>query len=158
MADEAAPADQLLHLQKLYIKKLSFQSPKAPEVFIAPFDAENLVNINSISRHIDASQVEVALTLRVQSLVGEDTIFQVELVQAGLFTIEGYTPDERTRLLGSVCPGVLYPYAREAMTDIANNGGFPDLLLQPLDFDALYARSMQERAAQASGDASGEMT
>ena len=149
MADEQAPAGKQLQLQKIYIKDFSFESPKTPEIFASNVKTQILFNIRSVNREIDADHVEVTLALKVKSVTQKDTVFLIEVEQAGIFTIRGYTPEERIALLGSVCPDVLYPFAREAVTDVANKGGFPQLLLQPLDFDALYAQNMQERAAEA---------
>lgn len=158
MADERAPPEQLLLLQKIYIKDLSFESPKTPGIFTSNVNAQNVFNIRSVNREINAEDVEVTLTLTVKSVSEDDTIFQIELSQAGVFTIKGYTPEERFSLLGTVCPGTLYPFAREAIADVANKGGFPELLLQPIDFDVLFAQNMQERAAQAQAQAAESAT
>jgi preprotein translocase subunit SecB len=150
MADEQTPSEKQLLLQGIYIKDFSFESPKAPEIFTSNVNAQTLLNIRSATREIGADRVEVTLALKVKSVApDDDTVFLVELVQAGIFTIKGYTPEERFALLGSACPGMLYPFAREAVADVAIKGGFPQLLLQPLDFGAMYAQNMQERAAQA---------
>ena len=149
MVDEQARPQKQLLLERIYIKDFSFESPKAPGIFASDLKTQILFNINSANREIDPDHVEVTLDLKVKSIAQEDTVFLIEVVQAGVFAIRGYTPEERIALLGSVCPSALYPFAREAVTDVANKGGFPQLLLQPLDFDALYAQSMHERAAQA---------
>ncbi|MBN1240687.1 MAG: protein-export chaperone SecB, partial [Gammaproteobacteria bacterium] len=78
----------------------------------------------------------------------DQTLFLVEVAQAGVFTIQGYNEQERAMLIGSYCPGTLYPYAREAISDIVVKGGFPQLLLQPINFDALYTQAMQQRSQQ----------
>ncbi|MDH3418328.1 MAG: protein-export chaperone SecB, partial [Gammaproteobacteria bacterium] len=82
----------------------------------------------------------------------DNTLFLIELVQAGIFLIKGYTNDEQQMLTGSYCPGSLYPFAREAIADIVTRGGFPQLLLQPINFDALYAQAMRERASGNGGE------
>jgi preprotein translocase subunit SecB len=148
MADEQVPAEKQLLLQKIYIKDFSFESPKAPEVFTSNLNAQTQLNIRSSNRELDQENMEVALTLTVVSKADEETVFLIELVQAGVFAIKGYTPEERSALLGSFCPGTLYPFAREAIAEMANRGGFPQLLLQPINFDALYAQNMRDRAAQ----------
>ena len=150
MADEPAqanPEKQLL-LQKIYIKDLSFESPKSPEVFASNAQANTQLNIGSGNRKIEGDHVEVTLTLTLESKVNEDTLFLIEIVQAGVFTIAGYSDQERAMLLGSFCPGTLYPFAREAVAELASKGGFPQLLLQPINFDALYAQALQQRQAQ----------
>ena len=149
MADEQASAERQLLLQKLYIKDCSFESPKAPEIFQSSVNAQTLLNIRSENRQLDADHVEVTLTVNIKSVIGEDTVFLIELVQAGVFVLTGFAPDERVVALGNTCPATLYPFAREAVANVANKGGFPQLLLQPLDFASMFAQNMRERAAQA---------
>jgi preprotein translocase subunit SecB len=153
MADEQAQPTRQLILQKIYIKDLSFESPKAPEVFRSNAPAQTQLNIRSAHNKIDEEHVEVTLTLTVESKDSDSTLFLVELVQAGVFSLVGYSEEEQGVLLGSFCPGTLYPFAREAISDIATKGGFPQLLLQPINFDALYAQAQQQKAA---GVATGE--
>jgi preprotein translocase subunit SecB len=82
-------------------------------------------------------------------------MFLIEIAQAGIFTLRGYTDQERQILLGTFCPGTLYPFAREAVAEIASKGGFPQLLLQPINFDAVYAQAMQQRQAAVAQEAGG---
>jgi preprotein translocase subunit SecB len=153
MADEAqTPAKQLM-LQKIYIKDFSFESPKAPEVFTTNASPQTQLNIRSGNKDVGNDNVEVTLTLTVESKDKEETLFLIEIVQAGVFLIQGYTADERGVLIGSFCPSTLYPFAREAIAEMASKGGFPQLLLQPINFDALYAQAMQQRNAQAAAGA-----
>jgi preprotein translocase subunit SecB len=152
MADQQAqtPTKQLL-LQKIYVKDLSFESPKSPEIFTTSASAQTQLNIRSANRDVGNDNVEVTLTLTVESKDKDETLFLIEIVQAGVFLVQGYTPQERGMLLGSFCPGTLYPFAREAICDISTKGGFPQLLLQPINFDALYAQA-KERAEQPAAD------
>lgn len=162
MADEPAPAQapakQLL-LQKVYVKDMSFESPKAPDIFMANPQANTQLNIGTKNQKLDADVFEVTLTLTVQSKSGDDVLFLIEIAQSGIFTLRGYSDEECQVLLGTFCPGTLYPFAREAVAEIAGKGGFPQLLLQPINFDAVYAQAMQQRqsaaAQQASVDAAG---
>jgi preprotein translocase subunit SecB len=153
MADEPAQNTQAqegkqLLLQKIYIKDMSFESPKAPEIFATNAQANTQLNIASNNRAIDQDHVEVMLTLTVESKHQNETLFLIEIVQAGIFTLKGYSDQERSVLLGSFCPGTLYPFARESVAEIAQKGGFPQLLLQPINFDAVYAKALQDRQAQ----------
>ena len=150
MADETAQPnrDKQILLQKIYIKDLSFESPKVPEIFGANIQASTQLNIGAKNRRIGDDTVEVTLTLTIESKDATQTLFLIEVAQAGVFTLKGYTDQERQILLGSFCPGTLYPYAREAVADLAQKGGFPQLLLQPINFDAVYAQALQERQAQ----------
>ncbi len=91
------------------------------------------------------------LTITVEAKVNDKTLFLVELQQAGIFQISGYSAQEQRALLGSFCPGTLYPYAREAVSDVVAKGGFPQMLLQPINFDALYAQAQQQQPAEGNG-------
>lgn len=153
MADETpTPPEKQLLLQKIYIKDLSFESPKAPDVFTTNAAPQTQLNIRSGAREVAPNTQEVTLTLTVEAKGEENTLFLIELVQAGVFLIQGYTDEEQQMLTGSYCPGSLYPFAREAIADIVTRGGFPQLLLQPINFDALYAQAMRERAAGNGGE------
>lgn len=152
MAEEtpSTPTKQLL-LQKIYIKDLSFESPRTPDVFSKDAAPQTQLNIRSSAREVAEDTQEVALTLTIEAKDQDNTLFLIELVQAGIFLIKGYSDDERHMLTGSYCPGSLYPFAREAIADIVTRGGFPQLLLQPINFDALYAQAMRERAKTGNG-------
>jgi preprotein translocase subunit SecB len=151
MADEPAQAsnDKQLLLEKIYIKDLSFESPKAPEIFNTGTQANTQLNISTKNVKLDEEHFEVSLTLTIESKGNNDTLFLIEIIQSGIFTLKGYSEPERQMLLGSFCPGTLYPFAREAVADIASRGGFPQLLLQPINFDAVYAQALQQRQAEA---------
>lgn len=152
MADENTQAQaqntagKQLALQKIYVKDLSFESPKAPGVFGLNTTPQTQLNIRSNAQPIAPNVEEVTLTLTVEAKDNETTLFLVELSQAGIFLIQGYTPEERAFLVGSFCPNTLYPFAREAIADVIGKGGFPPLLLQPINFDALYSQAARQRA------------
>jgi len=142
---KADGSNKQLLLQKIYIKDFSFESPRAPEIFKGNVSPQTQLNIKSAAREVGADTQEITLTLTVEARDEDRTLFLVELEQAGVFLIQGYTDEERQMLVGSYCPGTLYPFAREAIADIVTRGGFPQLLLQPINFDALYAQAVQER-------------
>jgi preprotein translocase subunit SecB len=148
MADEQAntAAQKQLLLQKIYVKDLSFESPKAPMVFTTNVAPQTQLNIRSSAQDVGPNQQEITLTLTVEAKDKDTTLFLIEIAQAGIFMIQGYTPEERAVLTGSFCPNTLYPFAREAIADIVAKGGFPQLLLQPINFDALYAQAVKERS------------
>lgn len=145
---EAAAGQRQLFLQKIYVKDLSFESPKAPEIFTANVSPQTQLNMRSSAREVGLNTQEITLTLTVEAKDKDQTLFLVEVAQAGVFTMQGYTDEERAMLVGSYCPATLYPYAREAVSDVVVKGGFPQLLLQPINFDALYAQAMQQRGQQ----------
>ena len=141
---QTSPEKQLL-LQKIYIKDFSFESPRAPAVFASNVSPETRLNIRSTAKELAPDTQEVILSLTVEAKDQENTLFLVEIKQAGLFRIQGYSAKERRMLIGSYCPGALYPFAREAIADIVMRGGFPQFLLQPINFDGLYAQAVKDR-------------
>lgn len=153
MADEQTnnSTQQQLMLQKIYVKDLSFESPKAPMIFTSNVQPQTQVNIRSGSLDVAPNTVEVTLTLTIEAKDKDTTLFLAEVAQSGIFFIQGYTAEERSVLLGSFCPSTLYPFAREAIADLVTRGGFPQLLLQPINFDALYQQAVQERATRENG-------
>ena len=150
--DQAQSASKQLMLQKIYIKDFSFESPQAPDVFSTRVTPQTQLNIRSSAREVSGGAQEVTLTLTVEAKDEDRTLFLIELEQAGVFVIQGYTPDEQQMLVGSYCPGTLYPFAREAISDMVSRGGFPQLLLQPINFDALYAQALRERQQSNGGE------
>ena len=143
--NQAQSDTKQLLLQKIYIKDFSFESPRTPEIFNTNTAPQTQLNIKSSAKEVSGDSQEVTLTLTVEAKDGDKTLFLIELAQAGVFLVQGYTPEERQMLIGSYCPGTLYPFAREAIADIVSRGGFPQLLLQPINFQALYAQALRER-------------
>ena len=141
-----------LLLRKIYVKDMSFESPNAPDIFsgddLAP---ETHLNLKSSNREVAPDTQEVVLTITVEAKMDDKTLFLIELQQAGIFRIVGYSTEELRALVGSFCPGTLYPYAREAISEVVAKGGFPQMLLQPINFDALYAQAQQQPAAEGNG-------
>ena len=153
---EAQTPEKRLSVVKIYAKDFSFESPQSPDIFNAKEWAPS-TNLNLRSSHSPVSDTlhEVVLTITVEAKEkeGDKTIFLVELQQAGVFDISGYEKEEMGVLIGSFCPGVLYPYAREAIAGIVQKGGFPEFVLQPINFDALYQQSLQQQQAEAAAAA-----
>jgi len=148
-----AEQEKQISVQKIYVKDCSFESPHAPMVFTKT-DWEPKTNLNLRSTHaeIGENNHEVVLTLTVETKHEDKTLFLVELHQAGIFNITGYEGEEMGAILGSFCPNVLFPYGRETISTLVSKGGFPDFILQPINFDALYAQTLQ----QATGEESAE--
>lgn len=155
MANESEQAKQV-SIGKVYLKAISLRSPRAPEVFMTGTDIARQLNVRSTHAVIDAERVEVTLNLGAKGVVGDDTVFLVEVAQAGIFVITGYSDIERVEILGRICPEQLFPFARIAIADATRRGGFPSAIVNPLNFDALFARNMQERAAQRSSSQDSE--
>jgi preprotein translocase subunit SecB len=145
-----------ISITKIYTKDLSFESPKAPEVFRNE-DWKPQTDINLRSSHSpvegDDPLHEVVLTITVDAKDGDSTLFLAEVQQAGIFFIEGYEKEEFNAVVGSFCPNVLFPYARETISSIVMKGGFPEFVLQPINFDALFAQSRQQVAQREAEEA-----
>ncbi|MDP6436268.1 MAG: protein-export chaperone SecB [Gammaproteobacteria bacterium] len=136
-------------LQQLYVKDLSFEAPNSPKIFQeSALEPETELNIRNSHSSVGENLYEVVLHISVHAKKGDQTIFLVELDQAGLFILKGYSAEECSTLLGTQCPGTLFPYAREAVSATVGKGGFPPLMLQPINFDLLYARAREKSETQ----------
>lgn len=154
MAEET-PAEKQISIQKIYVKDFSFESPNSPTVFTdGDWSPKTNLNLRSSHNQGENDQSEVVLTISVEAKHEDKTLFLVELHQAGLFQITGYEEEEFGVVVGSFCPNILFPYARESIAAIISKGGFPEFLLQPINFDALYAQSKQQRDAEEGAAAS----
>ncbi|MDX1515645.1 MAG: protein-export chaperone SecB [Woeseiaceae bacterium] len=154
--EEQKAAEKRLSIIKIYVKDLSFESPQSPGVFRTEnWAPQTNLNLRSAHTTVDDTYHEVVLTITIEAKEKDDdkTLFLVELHQAGLFDIVGYNEQEFGALIGSFCPNILFPYARELIASTIQKGGFPEFVLQPLNFDALYAQSLQQQAQQAAGQA-----
>lgn len=134
---------QQFAIQRIYVKDLSFETPNSPAVFREQWQPEVNVELNTSGNPLDEGVYEVVLSLTVSAKLGEQTAYLAEVQQAGVFTIGGFDEQELNHMLGSFCPGTLFPYAREVVSDLVNRGSFPQLLLAPVNFDALYAQHLQ---------------
>lgn len=135
-------------IQRIFVKDISFESPNTPHTFTEEWKPEVSLNLETKSNrvHDDTHEVVVSITATVTS--GKKTAFLIEVHQAGIFLIKGFTSDQLHQMLGSFCPNILFPYAREVVSDIVVRGGFPQLILAPVNFDALYAQHMQEEGGK----------
>ena len=130
-------------IEKIYLKDVSFESPAAPAIFTEDWSPEINMELNSQANPIENDFYEVELNITVTAKNNETTGFLVEVKQCGIFSISGMDEANLNGMLGSFCPNILFPYAREAISDLVSKGGFPQLLLAPVNFDALYAQHMQ---------------
>ncbi|CAL1239899.1 protein-export chaperone SecB [Candidatus Methylocalor cossyra] len=149
MADESTPPERQFALQKIYIKDVSFETPHSPHIFTVAWDPKVEFNLASNTQPIQEGLFEVTLTVTLTVKIEDKTAYLVEVCQAGIFSLLGFSEQEFGHLLGSYCPNVLFPYAREAVSDLVIRGGFPPMLLAPVNFDALYAQHLQQLQAEA---------
>jgi preprotein translocase subunit SecB len=151
MADnDRIDPDRQFAVQRIYIKDMSFESPNAPEIFRGDWKPQNELNLNTNVNRLAEQAYEVVLSVTVTAKVGDKTAFIAEVHQAGIFTLGGFSDQELGPMLGAYCPNLLFPYAREAITDLVVRGSFPQLVLQHVSFDALFA---QQLAQEQSGGA-----
>jgi len=154
--NEQKAADKQLAIQKIYVKDFSFESPHTPQVFTkTDWAPKTDLNLRSSHTAVADNNHEVILTIAVEAKEEDQTLFLVELQQAGLFHIAGYDDEEMKALVGSFCPNILFPYARETIAGIISKGGFPEFVLQPINFDALYAQGIAQAQARAETETSG---
>jgi|TARA_R110002074_G_scaffold373069_1_gene548730 preprotein translocase subunit SecB len=146
MADKepSATTDKQFAIQKLFVKDISFESPNAPLVFTEKWNPHVDINLVNNARKAPQDLYEVSVTVTATVKNNEQTAYLIEATQVGIFGVKGFPEEELGPLLGSYCPTVLFPYLREVVSELATKGGFPPLLLNPVNFDALYAQHAQQ--------------
>ncbi|RDS84022.1 protein-export chaperone SecB [Dyella psychrodurans] len=149
IANGQANQPQLM-LQKIYVKDVSFEAPNAPQIFqeVGELNEAPQVQLNLTQRAtgLGSDMYEVVLSLTLTCTVNDRTAYLAEVHQAGLFGIAGFTEADHAGIIGSYCPNLLFPYARQVISALVQEGGFPPFLLQPINFEALYAEQ-QRRVA-----------
>lgn len=136
-------------IQKIYTKDVSFETPNSPAIFQEEWSPETNVELGNIAQQVAEDVYEVVLTITVTAKIKDKSAFLVEVTQAGLFHMKGFTPEQLNGTLATYCPTILFPYAREAISDLVGKGGFPQLLLSPVNFDALYAQHLEQQKGNA---------
>lgn len=160
MTDESAAADNTesrIELDRIYLKDVSFESPQTPKLFTVPEDWQPKMNLHleTEAMRVDDERYEVALRVTVTASDGETTVFLVELKQAGLFRLRGFDDKSRNHVLATACPNMLFPFARENLDHLVQKGGMPQLLLQPINFEALQAQQAARQANPSTGGGDG---
>ncbi|WP_342147470.1 protein-export chaperone SecB [Rickettsiella endosymbiont of Aleochara curtula] len=132
-------------IQRVYVKDLSLETPHSPQAFQEEWQPELNLQFTMNTSDIGADNHEVVLQITVTAKSKDKTLFLVEVKQAGLFTLKGFTEEQNHQVMSITCPTILFPYAREAVSDLVGRAGFPPLYLAPVNFEALYAQQMQEQ-------------
>lgn len=138
-------------VEKIYVKDVSFEVPGAPAVFNETAQPQLQMNLNQSVQRLNDAAFEVVLGITLTCSAGDKPMYLVEVKQAGVFGLAGFDEATLDGMLGTHCPNVLYPYARQLVSDLIQSGGFPPFFLQPINFDALYAEGLRQRASQAPG-------
>lgn len=150
MADQTPPetGQKNFGIQKIYVKDMSFETPNSPAIFTKDWKPDINLELNSQASKVADGIHEVTLLLTITAKLGDSTAYLAEVQQAGIFAMQGFAEAELAPMLGAFCPGTLYPYARETVSDLVARGGFPQLVLAPINFDALFAQQVQKLQAQ----------
>ena len=153
----AAPqGNAQIALQKVYVKDASFEAPSAPAIFQEEGQSQLQLNMAQKVANIGENVYEVVLTVTLTCTAGDKTAYLAEVHQAGIFGINGFDQRALEAVLGTYCPNVLVPYARQMIGDLVQNGGFPPYFLQPINFEQIYAEQLRRRAEQAQQPATAE--
>ena len=144
----AEQTQQQFSLQRIYVKDVSFETPQGPDVFRQQWKPRVNLEINTRQTRIDDNNFEVVLTLSVTATQDDKTAFLAEVQQAGIFFVAGMSEAQLRQALGTVCPNILFPYAREAIDNLVTRGSFPALMLAPVNFDALYQQALKQQAEE----------
>jgi preprotein translocase subunit SecB len=134
----------MLALQNVYLKDCSYEAPNGPRLE-GNWNPQINLDLHTAATGLTPEMTEVVLTVTVAAKQNDATIFLVEVKQAGIFTLRGLSEGDAKRAISSVCPSVLFPYARAAVSHLVSQGGFPQFLLPPVNFDALYASNQAQQ-------------
>ena len=151
MAEQQSQEQAVFNLEKIYIKDLSFESPRSPALFLDALNPNINIQLNVDHQEFkpEESLFEVVLTLTVDAKQDDNSAFLVELQQAGVFRVQNVTADDLPKVLQITCPDILFPYAREVVSDVVGKGGFPQLLINPVNFAAIYQQKQMAQSKQA---------
>ena len=139
-------AQPVFGIEKIYVKDISVEVPNAPEIFLEREAPQVEIQLNSAGRGLGDGAFEVLLTVTVTAKLGEKTVFLVEVGQAGIFRILNVPNEQIEPLIAVACPNILFPYARETVSDAVTRAGFSPVVLQPVNFEAMYMQRLQEQA------------
>ncbi|HTO56631.1 MAG TPA: protein-export chaperone SecB [Pseudomonadales bacterium] len=139
-------------LERIYVKDLSFESPRSPDVFRGPWQPQIHLDINTRTAGLGDERYEVVLTVTAHAKSAEgQSLMIVEVQQGGVFRIRGLDDERMRRVLATHCPGILFPYIRESIDALVVKGGFPALMLAPVNFDAMYEEALKQQRAATTG-------
>ncbi len=138
----------IFNIEKIYVRDLSLEVPNAPGVFLQNEAPQVGIELQNKAAMIEDGVFEVVITITVTSKIQDKVAFLVEVAQAGIFIIRNIPQENVSGILGVACPNILFPYAREAVSDLVTRAGFPPVLLNPINFEALYMQQLQQQQAE----------
>ncbi len=136
-------------IEKIYVKDASVEIPNAPQIFTDRTQPQVSVELGNFAQQIEENIFEVAIKVTVTSKIADKTVFLVEVTQAGIFQISNVPAENIELIVGITCPNILFPYARESVSDLIVRAGFQPVLLNPINFEALFAQQKQQQSEQA---------
>ena len=136
-------------IEKIYVKDVSLEIPHAPQIFTDRTQPQVSIELSNLAQQIEESVFEVAIKVTVTSKIADKTVFLVEVTQAGIFQVRNVPTDSMEMIVGITCPNILFPYLRESVSDLIVRAGFQPVLLNPINFEALFAQQKQQEAEQA---------
>jgi len=148
-AAENQVAEPSFSIEKIYVKDASLEIPNAPQIFTERVQPQIGVELGNVAQMLEVGIFEVALKVTVTSKIEDKTAFLVEVTQAGIFAIRNVPEENIEMIVGITCPNILFPYAREAISDLVVRAGFPSVLLNPINFEALFAQQKAQQAEAA---------
>lgn len=146
MADEQQP---VFNIEKLFVKDLSVEVPGAPAIYLEREAPHMDVNMTSESQALGDDVYQSSITVTVSAKIGDKTMFLVECTQGGIFRIQNVPQDQMPMVLGIGCPNIVFPYLRETISDVVIRAGFPPLLLNPVNFEAMFMQQQAQQQQQA---------
>lgn len=148
-ANDQNPNGMDFGIQRIYVKDISYESPSSPHIFREQWEPKVEIDLQSKWVLLEEGIYEVILSVTATVKIKEKVAFLAEVHHAGIFTIRNFPEDQLQHLLGSFCPSIIFPYAREAITDVVTRGGFPQLYLAPINFDAIYQQKLAKQQQDA---------
>jgi len=136
-------------IEKIYLKDASLEIPNAPQIFTDRSQPQVGIELSNFAQQLEDNVFEVAIKVTVTSKIEDKTVFLVEVTQAGIFQIRGVPEENLEMIVGITCPNILFPYARESVSDLVVRAGFQPVLLNPINFEALFAQQKQRQAEAA---------
>ena len=154
MAEENSAAQEQAQqpgfsIEKIYVKDASLEIPNAPQIFTDRTQPQVSIELSNVAQQIEENIFEVAIKVTVTSKIEDKTVFLVEVTQAGIFQISNVPAENIELIVGITCPNILFPYARESVSDLIVRAGFQPVLLNPINFEALFAQQKQQQSEQA---------
>jgi len=135
-------------IEKIYVKDASLEIPHAPQIFTDRTQPQIGIELGNFAQQIEENVFEVAIKVTVTAKIADKTVYLVEVTQAGIFQISGVPAENIELIVGITCPNILFPYARESVSDLVVRAGFQPVLLNPINFEALFAQQKQQQAEQ----------